>query len=175
MLQKIMEKTYILNLTGIVQGVGFRPFVYKIATQNHLKGYVLNNNQGVEILVQGKKEKLEQFFKDLKNPPKAAKIISISKKPIQIKKTFSTFLIQESQANSIKTATIPADIALCESCKQEFLDPKNHRFLYPFISCTDCGGRYSLISTLPYDRKNTAMHSFVMCENCKKEYNNKTW
>lgn len=174
MLQKIMEKTYILNLTGIVQGVGFRPFVYKIATQNHLKGYVLNNNQGVEILVQGKKEKLEQFFKDLKNPPKAAKIISISKKPIQIKKTFSTFLIQESQANSIKTATIPADIALCESCKQEFLDPKNHRFLYPFISCTDCGGRYSLISTLPYDRKNTAMHSFVMCENCQKEYNNKT-
>lgn len=174
MLQKIMEKTYILNLTGIVQGVGFRPFVYKIATQNHLKGYVLNNNQGVEILVQGNEKKLEKFFNDLKNPPKAAKIISISKKLIQTKKTFSTFLIQESQAHSIKTATIPADIALCESCKQEFLDPKNHRFLYPFISCTDCGGRYSLISALPYDRKNTAMHSFVMCESCQKEYNDKT-
>ncbi len=166
-----MEKTYILHLIGIVQGVGFRPFVYKIATQNHLRGYVLNNNQGVEILIQGKQEKLEQFFKDLKNPPKAAKILSISKKLIHTPQKFSTFSIQKSQTHSIKTATIPADIALCESCKQEFFDPQNRRFHYPFISCTNCGGRYSLISRLPYDRANTAMNSFQMCQECQKEYN----
>ena len=165
-------QTYILNLTGTIQGVGFRPFVYKIATKYFLKGYVLNNNQGVKILIQGNQESIQNFLKELKNPPSAAKITSITQKKIPNKKIFSNFEIQKSQTHSIKTATIPADLALCQECINELFNPKDRRFLYPFISCTNCGGRYSLIHSLPYDRQNTAMANFKMCKICQQEYTN---
>lgn len=165
------HKTLKITLEGIVQGVGFRPFVYKIAHKNAIKGYVLNNHQGVLILAQGEWHNLQNFLKDLQNPPKAAKIHSLLQEEVQ-ESVFKDFIIKQSQTKSHKTAIIPADIALCEDCKKELFDPNNRRFGYAFISCTHCGGRYSLIEALPYDRKHTAMASFQMCKKCQEEYNN---
>ena len=165
-------QTYTIKLTGIIQGVGFRPFVYKIAKKNNIKGFVQNDNQGVFITAQGNKKNLAHFLKDLKNPPKVAKIHSCLSKKINNSEIFCDFTITQSKTNSLKTAIIPADIALCKECKKELFSKKNRRFLYPFISCTNCGARYSLIKKLPYDRKNTEMADFSMCEKCQREYEN---
>lgn len=164
--------SYEFRLQGVVQGVGFRPFVYRIATKHLLKGFVCNDTQGVFILAQGSKKDLEAFAKDLQNPPKAAKILHFSQNPCPTHKLYQDFTIQQSKQSSLLSATIPADIALCQDCLEELLDPNNRRFGYPFISCTNCGARYSLISALPYDRKNTAMQKFKMCKECQNEYNN---
>ena len=162
---------YAFHITGVVQGVGFRPFVYKIALKNGIAGYVLNNTQGVFIHAQGDREALECFRKDLENPPSAAKIAQISSKEVPIQE-FQGFSIQKSLQDSNISATIPADIALCAECLQELRDTRNRRFGYALMSCTHCGGRYSLIRALPYDRNYTAMADFTMCETCKAEYNN---
>ncbi|WP_104722071.1 carbamoyltransferase HypF [Helicobacter mesocricetorum] len=168
----MQQKTFQILIKGIVQGVGFRPFVYKIATRYHLKGYVLNNTQGVKLCIQGEEKNLKSFLKALKNPPNSARIDSISQKELKTSPNFQSFEIKKSLENSLKSAIIPADIALCKKCKKELFNPKNRRYLYPFISCTDCGGRYSLIHSLPYDREKTAMADFTMCKACQKEYEN---
>lgn len=162
----------IFRLQGVVQGVGFRPFVYRIAIKNNILGYVRNNAQGVLIYAQGTQKELNAFRKDLQNPPNAAKITSITTEILQNTQKFQNFLIEKSTQDSKLTATIPADIALCKECLRELRDTKNRRFNYPFISCTNCGGRYSLIHTLPYDRNNTAMAQFIMCKECQSEYEN---
>lgn len=164
--------TYEFCLRGIVQGVGFRPFVYRIATQNQINGFVCNDTQGVFILAQGNQEKIENFIKDLQNPPSAAKITNLTCNLIQSDIVYQDFTIQKSKQNSPLNATIPADIALCQDCLEELLNPNNRRFGYAFISCTNCGARYSLISDLPYDRQKTAMKKFKMCKECQSEYDN---
>ena len=163
-------KTFQLLIKGIVQGVGFRPFIYKIANKYRLKGYVLNNNQGVKLCIQGEEKNLHFFLKSLKNPPNSARIDSITQKELKTSPNFSSFEIKKSLEESFKSAIIPADIAICKKCKKELFNPKNRRYLHPFISCTDCGGRYSLIASLPYDRNKTAMADFIMCKACQKEY-----
>ncbi len=164
--------TYEFRLQGVVQGVGFRPFVYRIAIQHHIQGFVHNDTQGVFILAQGNQKDLEAFAKDLQNPPSAAKIVHFTQNPIPTHTLYQDFTIQQSKQNTPLSATIPADIALCQDCLKELFDASNRRFGYAFISCTNCGARYSLISNLPYDRQNTAMGKFKMCQECQSEYDN---
>ena len=162
-----MRYKYIIN--GIVQGVGFRPTVYKIAKSLNLKGYVLNSSDGVIIEIEG--EKRDKFLDELlSNLPPLAKIekIDFLKLP---PKNYNDFEIKYS-INTTKTTSISPDISVCEDCLEEMRDPKNRRYLYPFINCTNCGPRYTIIENIPYDRVNTSMKKFKMCEDCKKEYEN---
>ena len=155
-----------LKITGIVQGVGFRPVVYKIAKTLDLKGYVLNNGSGVEIEVVGINE--DKFIDELlSNLPPLAKIDNIQ--TFQSHKNYHNFEIKKSK-NSTKTTSISPDIAICDECIKDMFDKNNKRYLYPFINCTNCGPRYTIIKNIPYDRKNTSMSKFKMCESCEKEY-----
>ena len=156
-------------IEGIVQGVGFRPFIYKLANEFGYKGYVLNNGEGVEIDIEG--EDIDSFIGAIKNNlPPLAKIDKISIKHLP-PKHYKNFEIKHSKSTS-KTTFISPDISICEDCLKEMFDKENRRYLYPFINCTNCGPRYTIIENIPYDRKNTSMKKFKMCEKCKKEYTN---
>lgn len=157
---------------GIVQGVGFRPFIYQLAEEFNLKGFVYNCSYGVISEVEGETVNLEYFEKSLheKLPP-LAKIESFQKIQTNLK-NYKTFKIRKSQVAQNKIASVSPDMALCEKCKTEFNDKNNRRFKYPLINCTNCGPRYSIIYTVPYDRPNTSMKNFEMCEECKREYEN---
>jgi len=163
---------YKITITGTVQGVGFRPFIYKLALELNLKGEVSNNSQGVTICINSTKKELDEFLESIRmNMPPLATIDSIHVEEVELK-NFKNFTIIESLNSSVTTTLIPPDISICKACEQELFDKTNRRYLHPFITCTDCGVRYSIIKTLPYDRKNTSMSSFKMCKACEKEYNN---
>ncbi len=165
-------KTYKIVLKGTVQGVGFRPFVYQLATKYKLFGEVLNNSLGVEITLNATKEELELFIEELKlKLPPLAKIDSIEIIEAEPQK-FSSFKIVKTKESKSKVALLPPDISICKECEKELFDPNNRRYLYPFITCTNCGVRYSIIEKLPYDRINTSMHFFKMCKKCEAEYSN---
>ena len=159
-------------LKGIVQGVGFRPFVKRTALKFGLYGFVENREYGVRIIAVGLKDKILEFFDDLlKNLPQVAKIIESE----IIYKDEITFLekdfhIELSRKNGEISALIPPDIASCETCLQEIDNPKDRHYNYPFTNCTNCGPRFSIIKSIPYDRKNTTMRDFAMCSDCKLEY-----
>jgi hydrogenase maturation protein HypF len=162
-----------LKIQGAVQGVGFRPFVYRLATELDLKGWVNNNAQGVAIEVEGNASQLNLFQERLQQEKPARSqihsMISEWKEPLN----YQTFEIRESSNNSHKkTAVILPDIATCDDCLREIFDAANRRDRYPFTNCTNCGPRYSIISALPYDRHNTTMHDFQMCADCEAEYHN---
>lgn len=159
-----------IHITGVVQGVGFRPFVYRLATELELKGYVLNSESGVVIEVEGEKDKLEEFLLRLQEEkPKISKIYSLEYKFLP-DKGYSNFAIKKSRkSGKVKVSVLP-DIATCEACLKELFDPNDRRYRYPFINCTNCGPRFTIIEKLPYDRPNTTMKSFKMCPLCKKEY-----
>ena len=160
---------YRYKINGIVQGVGFRPSVYKIATNLNLKGFVLNSGDGVIIEIEGKNA--SKFINELKNNlPPLAKIESIEEEILPLA-NYKTFEIKESK-NSLKTTSISPDKSICDECIKEMFDKNNRRYLYPFINCTNCGPRYTIIKNIPYDRKNTSMKKFKMCEECYKEYIN---
>jgi len=161
-----------LDITGIVQGVGFRPFIYQLADRYHLNGFILNNTSGVSIELEGEKNAIEAFIEalELELPP-LARIDTLSNNEGKYV-GYTNFQILQSETQSDKSALVSPDIAICNNCLQEMDDPKDRRYAYPFINCTDCGPRYSIIETLPYDRPNTSMHFFTMCENCSREYNN---
>ncbi|RJQ15976.1 MAG: carbamoyltransferase HypF [Nitrospiraceae bacterium] len=160
-----------LNITGLVQGVGFRPFVFRLAEELGLKGYVLNDTSGVLIEVEGGKERLDEFLLRVeKDRPGISKIYSLRHSFLE-DAGFQKFEILESRAGEEKRALVLPDIAVCEECLTEVTAPKNRRFLYPFTNCTDCGPRFTIIERLPYDRKNTSMKNFLMCPDCQKEYN----
>ncbi len=162
-----------IKTTGIVQGVGFRPFIYHIATQNNLKGYVRNRGDaGVEIIVEGNEDDIKKFLKDLeeKKPP-LAQIYQTLVRYSEKTENYDQFTILPStQAKELVGSVIPPDVATCNQCLRELHDPKNPRHDYFFITCTDCGPRYTTIHQLPYDRQNTTMQDFEMCQLCKKEY-----
>ncbi len=165
------KKSFKLTIKGIVQGVGFRPFVYQLATKYHLGGIVSNNGSGVLVIIEGKEKEIEFFLRDLvSNNPSLSRIDSLEKEQIELQNR-TTFEIIESNSGSISTMLSP-DISLCSDCLAEMKDKNNRRYAYPFINCTNCGPRYSIINNLPYDRKNTSMKSFAMCKECQKEYNN---
>ena len=164
-----------IKATGIVQGVGFRPFIYRIAVKNGLNGYVRNRGDaGVEILLEGEKENIECFLKDLreKKPP-LAQIYEIITSPIKGKNKYENFKIyKSSEKGELSGSIIPPDIAICDECLKELRDPKDPRYNYFFITCTNCGPRYTIIDRLPYDRKNTTMKDFSLCSFCNSEYVN---
>jgi hydrogenase maturation protein HypF len=162
-----------INVTGIVQGVGFRPFVYRMAVKNGLAGYVRNRGDaGVEILLEGDEGKIEAFMCDLTaEKPPLAQIDQIKTTTISGKEEFSKFTIyKSSQETELSGSVIPPDIAICNQCLKELRDPKDPRFNYFFITCTNCGPRFTIIERLPYDRENTTMREFPLCGFCQKEY-----
>jgi len=152
--------------------VGFRPFVYQLAHRYELKGYVLNDSEGVVVELEGSSNKIDDFIKGLyQELPPLARIDSIK----SLDGTFighTEFKIIHSQNTRTKMALISPDIALCKNCLSEMNTPSNRRYQYPFINCTDCGPRYSIVETVPYDRPNTSMRFFKMCKECEEEYTN---
>lgn len=167
-----MEVNKNIEISGLVQGVGFRPFAYQLANRYCLKGYVQNNNNGVELEVEGSSSKIYSFMQALyEELPPLARIDSLQSRD-GISKGHQDFRIVDSEESTQKRALISPDIALCEECLCEMNDPSNRRFQYPFINCTDCGPRYSIIEAVPYDRPNTSMRFFKMCKECNGEYTN---
>lgn len=162
-----------IEIRGVVQGVGFRPFIYTLGTSMHLSGEVSNNDYGVLILLDATQEELDKFIKNIRqNCPPLSEIESIEIREVKSTKQFSAFTIQKIHSSQKPTAQIPSDVAMCKECENELMERDNRRFKYPFITCTNCGPRYSIIKNLPYDRKNTSMDEFVMCKKCQAEYEN---
>jgi hydrogenase maturation protein HypF len=162
-----------IKVSGIVQGVGFRPFVYRTAVKNGLAGYVRNMGDAiVEIVVEGTRADIDQFIKDLtkENPP-LAQIYDITTDSKKEEEGFNEFKIIESSGEAkLSGSMISPDVSICSECLRELRDPTDRRFNYFFITCTDCGPRYTIIKGLPYDRPNTTMQEFPMCSACTKEY-----
>ena len=168
-MEYISNKRVKIEISGVVQGVGFRPFVYQLALQHSLKGYVFNNGNGVVIELEGEQSQFDAFLSSMTTSlPTLSRIDTLQITEIPIKKS-STFSIIKSTNTDVKTM-VSADISMCPDCKKEMNEPKNRRYKYPFINCTNCGPRYTIINALPYDRKNTSMQNFEMCDACKKEY-----
>ena len=164
-----MKQRVQVNISGIVQGVGFRPFVYRLAHKLSLSGCVYNSGQGVKIELQGLEPTIQEFIQQLKeDPPTLSRIETINTEALEIKKE-ETFTIERSAQEQTSTS-IPPDIALCESCLREFQDPNNRRYHYPFISCSECGPRYTILKALPFDRVYTSMSHFPLCDSCQTEY-----
>ena len=162
-----------INVSGIVQGVGFRPFIYRIAVRNSLAGYVRNRGDaGVEILLEGNEQDVERFMRDLtKEKPPLAQIDQVKNTELSGPNEYKNFAIyKSSQEAETSGSIIPPDIAICNQCLKELRDPKDPRFEYFFITCTDCGPRFTIIERLPYDRENTTMREFPLCGFCQKEY-----
>ncbi|MGX2982579.1 carbamoyltransferase HypF [Helicobacter sp. 23-1045] len=161
-------------ISGLVQGVGFRPFVYNLARKFRLKGFVKNTNANISILIQAKdSQKMVDFVAKLRaNPPQNAIISRIKISTIRTKKIFSDFQIigSDKTNESYFYSAIPRDLAICKSCQKELQNPQNRRFGYAFINCINCGPRWTIIQNLPYDRERTAMSGFKMCESCEREY-----
>jgi hydrogenase maturation protein HypF len=161
-----------LHITGVVQGVGFRPFVYRLAKEYGLAGWVLNGESGVHIHVEGEPASLDAFVRAIEQqPPPAARVASCSAIAVQLA-DFESFEIRESEHRDTPTVRVCSDLPVCEACLRELFDPADRRFLYPYINCTDCGPRYSLIRGLPYDRPQTTMRDWPMCSECRREYEN---
>lgn len=162
-----------ITVSGVVQGVGFRPFVYGLALDNRLKGFVRNAGGLVEIEVQGERVDLEQFLLKLKNePPALACIESIEVSESELAFSSNDFDILESSSSILpQQKFVPADSATCQDCLREVLDKGDRRYRYPFTNCTNCGPRFTIIKGLPYDRSATTMAEFAMCEACRREYN----
>ncbi len=159
-----------MHLEGIVQGVGFRPFVYRLAKKYALTGWVLNSSRGLEIWVEGRPAEVEGFCAELlHNPPPLARVLNqvISDEAVQ---GYPEFVIRHSEALDGKAVIIPPDVATCADCSREIRDPKDRRYAYPFTNCTNCGPRYTIIQDVPYDRRNTTMQKFPMCPQCQAEY-----
>jgi len=162
-----------IKVSGIVQGVGFRPFVYRTAVKNGLVGYVRNRGDAVvEVVVEGNKANLTQFLEDLKaDKPPLAQIYNTTTDIKKEEEGFSEFkIIRSSGEAELSGSVVPPDVSICDECLREMRDPQNRRFDYFFITCTDCGPRYTIIKGLPYDRPNTTMQEFPMCDACVKEY-----
>lgn len=163
-----------ITIRGAVQGVGFRPFIYRLATSYNLTGHVSNDTHGVCIEVEGPQAALEQFVQ----------AIPVQKPPLAIIHTlehewlpphgYTTFTIRHSEQQGNKSVLVLPDIATCTECLHDILDPANRRYRYPFTNCTNCGPRFSIIHALPYDRPNTTMAHFTMCPTCQQEYESST-
>ena len=156
-----------IHVTGIVQGVGFRPFVYRLAKRYLVNGWVLNAVDGVHIHAEGEEQLVDEFVMEMHdNPPAAAYIKRIDMKEVPLE-GFESFEIRFSDADEVEETTLVSpDLATCDDCLRELFDPHDRRFRYPFINCTNCGPRFTIIDGLPYDRAKTSMASFEMCETC---------
>ncbi len=161
-------------IKGIVQGVGFRPFIYQLAQRYQLSGHVSNTPEGVDLEVEGSHENIERFFHSiLTETPPLAHIASVNRADLQPKND-RVFKILKSRADQERSALISPDASICQDCLRELRDPKDRRFKYPFINCTNCGPRYTIIMDIPYDRVMTTMKKFKMCSACRGEYEDPT-
>lgn len=166
-----LEQARIL-VQGIVQGVGFRPTVYRLAKKMNLNGYVRNLGNIVEIILEGRKNDINQFISDLKkNKPPISEINSLKLEWLSGDiNTYTDFNIIPSSTNFSGASVIPPDVATCSKCLEEMSDPNNRRYKYPFTACTDCGPRFTVINSIPYDRERTSMEDFPLCGKCEVEY-----
>jgi hydrogenase maturation protein HypF len=163
-----------IEIKGIVQGVGFRPFIYNLALAHQLKGFVSNTSDGVYIEVEGSPESVEAFQEAIPDEtPPLAQITSIEAWD-QPPKSYSDFSIKKSETKERRATLISPDVCVCQDCLDEMFDPDDRRFGYPFINCTNCGPRYTIIMDIPYDRPFTAMKGFKMCPLCEAEYHDPT-
>ena len=159
-----------ISVRGIVQGVGFRPFVYRLAKERSLTGFVANTSDGVAIEAQGQVGQLEDFLVALREAaPPLAQVSEIVAVPIPLGDD-GDFALRYSTASGPVATLISPDVAVCEDCLAEFFTPTDRRFRYPFINCTNCGPRYTIVERIPYDRPHTTMHGFTMCSACQQEY-----
>lgn len=158
---------------GTVQGVGFRPFVYNLASRYSVTGTVVNTGDGVVIKAIAENDKLSAFVKAIsKESPPLSRLSSVDSSPFLFEVFPEKFTILASSTTGAATTSIPPDIALCKDCYNELFNPADHRFGYPFINCTNCGPRFTIVETIPYDRPKTSMKVFPMCQICEREYHN---
>jgi len=163
-------KTFHIEIHGIVQGVGFRPFIYKLAKSLQLYGWILNSESGVHIHFNTNENLLPKLVDKIKKEaPKLSVITSVKVEEVPFV-SYSTFEIKESTSKESPSLLITPDFGMCEDCNSELFSEENNRYQYPFITCTNCGPRYSIINSLPYDRETTTMDSFSMCNHCNNEY-----
>lgn len=159
-----------LRISGVVQGVGFRPFVYRLAHRHQLAGWVLNDERGIAIHVEGSGQALDAFSEELRSePPAAARIDAIDVHAIA-PMGLEAFLVRDSAHGNSPTARISPDIAVCDDCVRELFDPDDRRYQYPYINCSNCGPRLSVVLALPYDRAQTTMFPWTLCRGCQQEY-----
>ena len=159
-----------LTISGAVQGVGFRPFVYALASRSHLSGFVGNESGGVFIEVEGEQKDLQDFLRRLReDAPPLAHITEIKTEKIRIQND-NNFRIVESENRADENTLVSPDTSVCKDCLRELFNPRDRRFRHPFINCTNCGTRFTIIRDIPYDRSNTTMSQFEMCEFCRSEY-----
>lgn len=160
-----------ISVKGVVQGIGFRPFVYGLATRLNLHAWVCDTSGGVEILVQGPNSNVEKFISSIKTEAASlAKIEDITIFDESSNIEYSTFDTRPSTSMIGTYLPISADIAICPDCERELFNPKDRRYLYPFINCAHCGPRFTIIRDIPYDRPNTTMADFPICDHCRAEY-----
>jgi len=165
-----MIKRIFIKVEGIVQGVGFRPFVYNKAMEYKILGWVNNNSQGVFIDAEGEEGDLNSFLNLIqKNPPPLSKVDSVSCEERQVF-GFNTFVIKESEREEGRITLISPDVSTCSDCLNDINDINNRRYGYPFTNCTNCGPRFTIIKSIPYDRDKTTMSKFKMCPECRNEY-----
>jgi hydrogenase maturation protein HypF len=165
-----MLKAQKIYIEGIVQGVGFRPFIFKLANEFNLKGYIYNDTNGVYIEVEGEEDAVNEFIKEIpKKAPPLSLIEKIVCEPSEVK-GYKEFFIEKSKEGEEKFVLISPDVSTCEDCLRELFDPADRRFRYPFINCTNCGPRFTIIIDVPYDRPKTTMSVFKMCDKCEHEY-----
>jgi hydrogenase maturation protein HypF len=158
---------------GVVQGVGFRPYIFSLALRRDLRGQVLNNAAGVLIDVEGEKNDIEQFINEIEfNPPPLSQIESVERRDNLPLANYLEFRIVESESTGRKFVPLSADIATCADCLRELFDPRDRRYRYPFINCVNCGPRFTIVEDVPYDRARTTMREFTMCAACRAEYEN---
>ena len=167
-----MTKSYKIIITGQVQGVGFRPYVYVLANQFDVKGSVSNNEEGVIIYASGLEDNVLEFYNKLiENPPRVSRILTHTLKRIPVQ-TFEDFKIVPSKKSGKLNLQLTPDFAICEDCQEEILNKDNRRYQYPFTTCINCGPRWAITKTFPFEREHTSMHNFKMCDDCFKEYTN---
>lgn len=164
-----MSAARFLRVRGVVQGVGFRPFVYRLARDHGITGWVRNGGEGVEIHAEGRTEALDAFVAGFDQPPPASRIASFEVETVPAEGC-GGFEIRGSAAESPPTVRISPDLPVCPACLTELFDPADRRYGYPYINCTDCGPRYSIVLGLPYDRPRTTMQGWPLCADCAREY-----
>ena len=160
----------LININGVVQGVGFRPYIHALAEEHNLAGFILNNTQGVYIEVEGSDIDIGKFLctiTDKKLPQ--AEIFDIKSEQAE-PVGYTQFHIRASEDEDVKSVPVAAELATCKDCLSELSDADNRRYGYPFINCTNCGPRFTIVKNTPYDRINTTMSDFTMCKECSREY-----
>ncbi|MFA6582847.1 MAG: carbamoyltransferase HypF, partial [Elusimicrobiaceae bacterium] len=161
-----------IKITGVVQGIGFRPFIYRIAAENNISGFIFNSSEGVFIEAEGSESSVAAFLSAIRTKAPPASVLNSVEEETVPARGESGFSIVKSRSGGDNSAVIPADLALCEKCGADIKNPASRRYRYPFTNCTDCGPRFTIVKALPYDRPLTVMDSFRMCSGCLAEYEN---